>query len=159
MTVYTASRSGAVFTAAVHAGANRSFVVLDCGRFYRLAAGAEETNKRQPTVPIPGRLLAHLRRWKRKGIIANYVVEWEGLPVLSVKTGLTKAVRLAGLREKRISPHTFRHTGVTWMLLNGVSTWDAAHYAGMSEDIVRKVYGHHHPDYLHSAAAGISRRR
>jgi hypothetical protein len=31
----------------------------------RQKQGDAETNKRQPTVPLPGRLLAHLRRWHR----------------------------------------------------------------------------------------------
>jgi hypothetical protein len=29
--------------------------------------------------------LAHLRRWERKGIAKNFVVEWNGKPVSSVK--------------------------------------------------------------------------
>ena len=42
-------------------------VDLDSSIFYRLAQGKRATNKRQPPVPLPGRLLAHLRRWAAKG--------------------------------------------------------------------------------------------
>ena len=39
----------------------RAFVDLDRGIYYRRKQGAAKTNKRQPPVPIPPRLLAHLR--------------------------------------------------------------------------------------------------
>jgi integrase len=45
----------------------RGWIDLDSGVFYRRAAGARETKKRQPPVPLPPELLAHLRRWKRRG--------------------------------------------------------------------------------------------
>ena len=155
--IYTGSRSGAIFTASIHLGANRSFVDLDRGRFYRLAEGKHETNKRQPTAPLPNRLLTHLRRWRDKGIIASHVVEWQGLPVQSVKVAWKRAIELAGL-PPGVTPHTLRHTAATWLMQNGTSTWEAAGYLGMSEQMVRDVYGHHHPDYMGSAAANISKK-
>lgn len=33
----------------------------------------------------------------------------------------------------------------------GVPIWQAAEYAGMSEETFRKTYAHHHPDYLKEA--------
>ena len=100
MGVYTGSRPGAIFTASIHAGANRSFVDLESGIFYRLAEGKGETNKRQPPARLPRRLLAHLRRWKEKASIAQYVVEWEGLPVQSIKYGLKRAIEIAASRSR-----------------------------------------------------------
>jgi hypothetical protein len=38
-------------------------VDLDRGIFRRKPDDKKETSKRQPTVPIPPRLLAHMRRW------------------------------------------------------------------------------------------------
>jgi hypothetical protein len=35
---------------------------------------------------------------------------------------------------------------------HGVNVWDAAGFLGMSPETLQKVYGHHHPDYLKSAA-------
>jgi integrase len=156
--VYTGSRSNAIFSASIHAGSNRSFVDLDSGLFYRLAEGASETNKRQPPVRLPLRLLAHLRRWRDKGIIAHYVVEWDGMPVQSVKVGWKRAVALSGI-EKKISPHTLRHTAATWLMQNGVDKWEAAGFLGMSETMVERVYGHHHPDFQTKAADLIARKR
>ncbi|MEH2558055.1 hypothetical protein V1286_005584 [Bradyrhizobium algeriense] len=36
------------------------------GFYHRLAIGRRATNKRQPTVPLPDRLLVHMRRWYDK---------------------------------------------------------------------------------------------
>jgi hypothetical protein len=61
---------------------------------------ASETKKRQPPVPIPPRLLAHLRRWRARGTVRDYVVEWNGEPIKSVKTAFKSAVAQAGLDGK-----------------------------------------------------------
>ena len=61
-----------------------SFVDLDQGIFYRLAIGRRATNERQTPAPIPPRLLAHMRRWVRRGVVTSHFVEWQGTPVKSV---------------------------------------------------------------------------
>jgi integrase len=135
----------------------RSYVDLERGRYYRLQQGAAKTNKRQPTVPIPGRLLAHLRRWHRINPEAKHFVEFNGKPVASVKTAFKSAVRLAGLGPG-ISPHTLRHTAATWLMQRGADPWQAAGYLGMSLEVLLNTYGHHHPDYLSDAVEKISKR-
>src|ERR1700730_12681453 len=73
------------------------------GRAYVDLDGGEcATNKRQPPVPIPPRLLAHMRSWARLGA-GGHFVEWHGKPVRSVKTGSP---------ERRHSPAflVLRHT-------------------------------------------------
>jgi integrase len=152
--VYTGSRAGAIATASPYPAPGRSFVDLHHGIFYRLTIGAKETNKRQPPVPIPPRLIAHLRRWAALGIAREHIVEWNGKPVQSVKTAFKSAVKLAGLTG-RISPHTLRHTAATWLMQAGVDKWEAAGFLGMSPEILERVYGHHHPDYLRTAASAI----
>ncbi len=158
LALYTGSRAGAIFTASIQAGSNRSFIDLDSGIFYRLAEGKEETNKRQPPVPLPDRLLAHIRRWRDRGVIASHVVEWHGEPVQSVKVGWASAVRLAGLNHKRVTPHTLRHTAATWLMINGTNIWDAENFLGMSEQMVRERFGHHHPEYMRDAANRITQK-
>ena len=145
--LYTGTRAGAVASASPRPLAGRSWVDLDSGVFHRLAIGARETNKRQPPVRLPGRLLAHLRRWARLDPGMQWFVAWHGRPVKSVKTGFATALRLANLEGEGISPHTFRHTAATWLMQQGVSTFKAAGFLGMSEETLRRVYGHHHPDY------------
>ena len=155
--LYTGTRASAVASASFERGEGRSFVDLDNGIFYRLAQGRRETNKRQPPVPIPPRLLAHLRRWKAKRIAFKHVVEWNGEPVKSVKTAFRSAVALSGL-EGHISAHTLRHTAATWLMQSGVDKWEAAGFLGMSVEILERVYGHHHPDHLKKAAHSIGYR-
>jgi integrase len=142
--LYTGSRAGAVCGAALTPAIGRSYVDLDAGKFYRKAQGARETNKRQPTVDLPPRLLVHMRRWKRLGISNHSVVEWNKKPVKSVYRAFCAARDAAGLDDKVI-PHTLRHTSVSWYLRAGTPTSVVADYVGMSEYILRKVYKHHMP--------------
>lgn len=152
--LYTGSRAGAIASASFSAGAGRSYVDLEAGIFYRLAGGAKETKKRQPPVPLPPRLLAHMRRWKEEGISNEYVVEWAGLPIKSVKTGFLTAVKAADL-DGTVTPHTLRHTAVTWAMLAGNPIWDVAAFFGMSPQMVEKTYGHHHPSHLRNVARSM----
>jgi integrase len=154
---YTGTRAGAIASASPVAAIGRSYVDLDRGVFYRLPQGNVETNKRQPPIPLPKRLLAHMRRWKRRRLIARHFVEFNGVGVLSVKTGFKRAVKLAGL-SGRVTPHTLRHTAATWLMQNGVDPWEAAGYLGMSVETLLRVYGHHHPDHMKGAVDGITRK-
>ncbi len=155
--LYTGTRASAIATASFQKGLGLSFVDVENGLFYRLAEGKAETKKRQTPVPIPPRLLAHLRRWAATSTIGDHVVEWSGSPVKSVKTAFKSAVRLAHL-EGKISPHTLRHTAATWLMQAGVDKWEAAGFLGMSVEMLDRVYGHHHPDYLRTAARAIGYR-
>ncbi len=155
--LYTGTRAGAIATASPRKAEGRSFVDLESGIFYRLAEGKRETNKRQPPIPIPPRLLAHLRRWHAKGIATDHFVEWNGQPVKSVKTGFKSALRLAKL-EGNVTPHTLRHTAATWLMQAGVDKWEAAGFLGMTVEMLDRVYGHHHPNHLRGAAHAIGYR-
>lgn len=53
------------------------------------------------------------------------------------------------------TPHTLRHTSVTWRLLKGVPLRDVAEYVGMSEKMVRDRYGHSHPDHQKRARSAL----
>jgi len=153
--VYSGTRAGAIASASPTAAIGRSFVDLERGVYYRRAQGKQETNKRQPPMPIPPRLLAHLRRWKERKIIARHFVEFNGEGVSSVKTAFKHAVTLAKLGPG-VSPHTLRHTAATWLMQNGTDPWQAAGYLGMSVETLLRVYGHHHPDHLKDAVAKMT---
>jgi integrase len=158
--LYSGTRAAAIAAASPNKGAGRSYVDLDNGIFYRLPEGHAETKKRQPPVPVPARLLAHLRRWVDKELVGEHFVEWHGAAVRSVKTAFKTAVDLAGLPGK-VTPHTLRHTAATWLMQAGVDKWQAAGFLGMSVEMLDRVYGHHHSDHLRGAARalGYGRRR
>jgi integrase len=155
--LYTGTRAGAIASASPYAEPGRSYVDLERGIFYRKAIGKRATKKRQPPAPIPPRLLAHLRRWKDRKLVATYFVEFNGKPVGSVKRGFKMAVGLARLPGK-VTPHTLRHTAATWLMQRGVPIWEAAGFLGISPEVLQDTYGHHHPDYLQGAAAAIGQK-
>ena len=126
---------------------------LERGIFCRKAIGKRTTKKRQTPAPIPPRLLAHLRRWWNRKLIAECFVEFNGKPVASVKKGF----KTAGLPGK-VTSHTLRHTAATWLMQRGVPIWEAAGFLGMSPEVLQDTYGHHHPDFLQGAATAIGKK-
>ena len=155
--LYTATRAGAVCDAAIRPTVGHGYVDLKQGLYYRQPPGAKITKKRAPPVPLPDRLLAHLRRWERKGISQRFVVEWNGEPVRRVSKGFRTARKSAGLGPD-VVPHTLRHTAATWLMQAGVDLWEAAGYVGMTVETLERVYGHHHPTHLENARRAIARQ-
>jgi len=115
-----------------------------------------KTKKRQPPVPLPDQLLAHLRRWKRRG--QQFAVEWNGNPVQSVDKAFANVVTDAGLGDD-VTPHVLRHTAATWLMQAGTDVWEAAGYLGMTIEMLSHRYGHHHPDHLSGAKRAFTRHR
>jgi integrase len=130
-----------------------SQVDLDAGRIDYNTPGARRTNKRRTRIPIPTKLLSHLRRARLRGVELGFVVNEDGKRIGDVKRGFASACRRAGLDD--VSPHVLRHTCATWLMQRGVPMWDAAGFLGMSRETLERVYGHQHPDYLRSAAEAL----
>jgi integrase len=157
--LYTGTRHAAICGAALQPAIGRGYVDLARGVFHRRAKGAKETNKRQPPVRLPDRLLAHMERWQRLGIATHAVVEWNGKPIRSVRKGFAAAVAAAGLPttgSDKITPHVLRHTAASWAMQGGGDEAKIADFLGMTVDMLRKVYGHHHPDYQHDTVQAIT---
>jgi len=150
--LYTGTRASAICTASIRQEEGRGFVDLVRGVFYRLPKGKRQTNKRQPTIRIPPRLLAHMRRWP----CANAVVEYEGRPVASIKKAFSHSVREAGLQS--VTQHTLRHTAITWAMQNGADPYQAAGFFGVSLEVLLATYGHHHPDYQSTVGIAVTAR-
>jgi integrase len=128
-------------------------VDLDAGRIDFNTPGARRTNKRRARIPIPKRLLGHLRRAYRRGTELGFVINENGKKLGDVKRGFASACQRAGLEG--VSPHVLRHTCATWLMQRGVPMWEAAGFLGMSRETLERVYGHHHPDYLRGAAEAL----
>ena len=155
--LYTGSRAGAICGAALTPAIGRGWVDLDSGIFYRSAIGAAATKKRQPAVRIPPRLLAHMRRWHRKGASVRAVIEWNGARVTKINKAFRSACTLAGLSVD-VVPHTLRHTCATWLAQRGVPVHEICGFLGMTEEMFNRVYGHHHPDYQSRAVHALGTR-
>jgi integrase len=154
--LYTGSRARVVSQASFERQPGRPYIDLAAGMYYRRPENKPETSKRAPTIKLPRALLAHLRRWHRMG--SKYVVEWGGKPVDRINLTFNQVVADAGLGPD-VTPHILRHTAATWMVQNGVPLREAAGYLGMSQTVLERVYGHHHPDYMESAVNSFDRRR
>jgi integrase len=154
--LYTGTRSAAICGAAIRPTVGKGFVDLEQGIFYRRAPGTAQTTKRQPYIRLPGRLLAHLRRWERRGICRNYVVEWEGRPVKRIAKAFARLAAECGLD---VSPHVLRHTAVTWAMQNRADPTEARGFFGLTEKTMNEVYLHHHPDHQTDVARAVTGRK
>lgn len=148
--LYTGTRAGAICGAALKPTAGRGWIDAERGVFYRRPAGKRESKKRQPPIPLHGRLLAHIRRWIRRRVAIENVVEFEGAAVLSVRKSFAGAVTDARL-EGKVTPHVLRHTSATWLMQGGADLLEAARLLGMTPQMLLDTYGHHHPAHLQGA--------
>jgi integrase len=130
-----------------------SQVDLDAGRIDFNTPGARRTNKGRAGIPVPARLLGHLRRASKRATELGFVISENGKRLRDVKRGFASACRRAGLDG--VSPHVLRHTCATWLMQRGVPMWEAAGFLGISRETPERVYGHHHPDYLRTAAEAL----
>lgn len=121
---------------------------------FRMGDRERATNKRRTPASIPSHLLAHLKRWKAEGCI--WAVEYQGARVGDVKRAFAKAVETADLSG--CTPHTLKHTAITWALQNGAEIWQAAGYFATSPETIEKVYGHHSPAYQETAKRAVESR-
>ena len=153
--LYTGTRTDAILRLRYMPHVNGGHVDCERGVLYRRAAGEAESKKRTPPVPIPPRLLAHLRRWERNDG-ARFVVEIDGQRVGEVKNSWRTA--LAGAGIDHCTKHDLRHTAITWGMQNGADRWHAAGYFGLTLDMLESTYGHHHPDHMRSAVEAMGRR-
>jgi integrase len=130
-----------------------SQIDLEGGRIDFNTPGARRTNKRRARIPVPARLLGHLRRARRRGVELGFVINENGKRLGDVKRGFASACVRAHL--DKVTPHVLRHTCTTWLMQRGVPMWEAAGFLGMSRETLERVYGHHHPDYLRGAAEAL----
>jgi integrase len=114
--------------------------------------GRAQTRKRRKLVRINDTLAEALTQ-AQSVATTEYVIEWAGDRIDRIKHGFARSAARAGLTD--VTPHVLRHTAVTWMLQAGVSIWEAAGMAGMTAEMVERVYGHAHPDYMVRAAKAL----
>lgn len=142
--LYTGHRSEAILSLQWQPNITGGHVDLARGRIDFNPVGARKTNKRRAHIPIPGPLLVHLRQVR--GRTRQYVIESKGVRVLNCKRAFNTACRTAKLEG--VVRHTLRHTACTWFMQRRVDPEIAAAWVGMEPETFRRVYAHHHPDYM-----------
>jgi integrase len=156
--LYTGTRSSAICGAALTEAIGRGYVDLENGFFYRRGLGVAETNKRQPPIKIPDRLLAHMRRWRKLRLSNTAVIEYEGEPVGSVRKAFARAAADAGLAK--VTPHTLRHTAISWAVQKEADIYKTAKFFGLTVEMIERVYGHLAPgNEVGDAITGRGQRR
>jgi integrase len=165
--LYTGSRKATILTMHINTQSiSGGYVDTAQGLLYRKPMGKVMTKKKQGTARLPPKYLAHLRRQARNG--QKYVVEdYQGRRVGDIKTGWNRAILLAGelARAKGIdidlsdvTPHTLKHTAISWALQKGGELWDVAGYFSTSTQTIESVYGHHSPNHQRSAVEALNKR-
>lgn len=172
LAVYTGSRPGVLPKLRWTPSDDSAWVDLERGWIFRRGRREPDSpTKRRPMHRIPKRLLAHLRRWRRRDAALNLERASLGLPPIEtvlhhggrplrgrIRTGFEGIVADAGL-PKAVTPHWQRHTCATWLMEADVKISRAAQYLGMTPRTLEKVYGHLRPDHQSDVSAALSRSR
>jgi integrase len=105
--------------------------------------------KGRAVVPMNAMARAALQQ-AREVAQTEYVIEWAGKPVKSIKTGFYAAARAAGLD---ISPHDLRHTSAVHLAAAGIPMARISQYLGHSNtSVTERVYARFAPDHLREEA-------
>ena len=115
-----------------------------------LRVDQEGPRKGRAVVPINATLRAALTVAK-EAAMSDYVIEWAGGRVASIKKGFMAMVGRSGLQG--VSQHVLRHTAGVHMVEAGIPMSAVAQYLGHSSTAVtERVYGRFSPQFLQSAA-------
>ncbi len=108
------------------------------------------TRKGRAVVPMNDGLRAELL-FARNATISEYVVEWAGKQVKSVRKGLETVGRVSGVEG--VTAHVFRHTAAVHMAEAGISMSEISQYLGHSNSMItERVYARYSPTHLLKAA-------
>lgn len=165
---YTGSRKGVLLNTRLDVRSLSSgYIDADEGILYRGAIQQTETNKRKPTVRLPRQMKMFARLWRDNG--ARFLVEdAEGNRLADNKKSFKAAIRNAeelaaangyDLDLTGFTPHSLRHTAITWAMQNGAELHHVCGFFGLTAEMVERVYGHHHPDHQQSAIAAMEGKR
>ena len=115
--------------------------------------GEVATSKGRATVALNDRAMEALREAKA-GAVSEYVIEYHGGPVLSIKKGIEAA---AARSKVKCHPHMFRHSAAVWMAEDRVPMSEIAAFLGHRDSAVTsKVYARYSPDFLREAARSLT---
>jgi len=110
--------------------------------------------KGRATIPINETLFAALTT-AHSAAMSNYVVEWAGQPVKSIKRGLKAAGSAIGRPD--ISPHMLRHSAAVWMAEDGHSMEEISQYLGHNDvKTTTRVYARFSPTHLRKLADSLN---
>ncbi|WHZ33457.1 site-specific integrase [Sagittula sp. MA-2] len=108
-----------------------------------------KTRKGRAIVPMNAGIRAALDVAQRAAL-SDYVVEYAGQRINSIRTGFSAAVTRSGIGHVRI--HDLRHTAAVWMLSEGVPIEKVAQVLGHSNiSVTYSTYGRYLPEHMQDA--------
>lgn len=147
--LYTGTRKTAILNLAFMRNTSGGWIDTEQGVIYRRGTDERVTKKKRKPMKLTRKLLAHCKRWERMGGV--WAVQFQGQRVGDIKTAYKAACAAADLHD--VTPHTLKHTAITWAMQKGLRIEDAAEYFDTSAETIRRVYYHHSPDYQDNAVA------
>lgn len=147
LSLHTAQREGAVL--------NLHWDRIDLERGKINWQYGKKTNKRRPKQPMTDEIKSLMRYLARYG--NGYALHRDGRPMQKIYRGVEAAYKRAGIEGA--SPHTLKHTAITWMLRDGADIWDVAGFTGTSAKTIEGTYGHHCPNHLEGARTSSRKAR
>lgn len=109
-----------------------------------------KTRKGRAVVPMNGMTRAALQS-AEEAALSEYVIEYAGRPVKSIRNGFKAAVEAAGLED--VTLHTLRHTAAVHMVAAGIPMEKVAQYLGHSNVAVTySTYARYAPSHMDDAA-------
>jgi integrase len=119
----------------------------------------DRTAKGRATVPIAACLVEPLRQ-AQLAALTDYVIEWAGKPIRSIKKGIQRAARRGGVGGVvGVTPYVLRHTAAVWMAEADVPMHRISQYLGhTSTAVTERVYARFSPSYLRAGTDAIHDR-
>ena len=125
-------------------------VDFDRGLIHLRDPADKAKRKGRATVPMNRSARVALEH-ARQAALTDYVIEWAGMPVKSIRRGLETAARNAGLAG--VSAHVLRHTSAVWLAEAGRPMAEIAQFLGHSNSrVTERVYARYSPDHLRAPA-------
>lgn len=170
--LYTGTRHDALLRLRWHASRDAGWVDVATAVLHRKGEDERQTRKKRTAARIPHRLMAHIRIWQASDLAAGpqaAIIRWKGRPITKERRAWASVVEAANLGwytaapdggrefETDVTPHTLKHTCITWGLQTGIDIWDLAGLTGTSAKTIESNYGHHDPEFQ-IAVAGAFRR-
>ncbi|MBG1233006.1 tyrosine-type recombinase/integrase [Aestuariivirga litoralis] len=152
--IYTGTRHGAINGLRWYDSEDSGHIDVAAKRIFRRGSAEDESNKLRPTSRLPNRLLAHCERWCRQDLGRGpqaAIIRWNGKRMVKQERAW-ELVRIEAKLGADVTPHTLRHTCVTWALQAGMEPWDVAGLTGMSLKTLEATYGHQDADFQQAAA-------
>ncbi|WP_370316010.1 tyrosine-type recombinase/integrase [Sagittula sp.] len=146
LAVYTGARASAILQL------TWDRVDLKTGAVDFRLPGNRHSRKRRAVTAVPTRLLASLRRY-RKRAATDHVIEYEGSPIKSIKRAFRETAKEAKLSW--VTPHILKHTAAT-LALRVASPWIVSGMMATSVRTLQKIYGKHMLGDLRAAAEAVA---